>query len=152
LPAAIFSSQGEVLLEVSHPLLPKEGAMAMRETRSSLQLYFGLSGVAAVLIGLRDLAAGELIQATVGIVLGGAYVFVAVRLEPLLLENPGLIKMILYISSGLMAVGIAANLYLQNASASIQEVIGLLINWYLLVNVSRLSSAAHGNPPTQSAG
>lgn len=125
--------------------------MAMQETPRSLKLYFGLSGAFGVLIGVRNVAAEAVVPAIVAIVLGGAYLFVAMRLDPLLRENPGLIRMILYISSGILAASVAANLYLQSPTGMGGGILGLLINWYLLVNVKRLSSQARGDSPLPTA-
>lgn len=116
--------------------------MAMQETPRTMKLYFGLCGAFALFIGFRNFAAEAPLPAIVAIILGGAYLFVAVRMDQLLQENPGLIKMILYISSAFLLVGIVANLYLQNMFGLIPGAIGLLINWYLLRNVKRLSSKA----------
>jgi hypothetical protein len=125
--------------------------MAMQETPKTLKLYFGLSGGLAAVLGIRNLVAGVVLPGIIALVLGGAYLYVAFLLDALLQENPGLIRMILYISSGILAIGLAANIYLQNAFGISQGIIGLLINWYLLVNVNRLAGQAKGTPPLPTA-
>jgi len=126
--------------------------MAIRETAKSLKLYFGWSGGAAVLVGVLDVANGAIVLGLIAVALGGAYLFVAMRLDSLLDENAGLIRQILYVSSGLMVVGIVADVALQNGAGITREVIGLLINWYLLVNVKRLAREATSNPSSRTAG
>jgi hypothetical protein len=135
--------------------------MAMKETVRSLRAYFILSGIASLWFGFLGLAVNlqtaispaTILMASIGIVGVGfslAFLYVGVFLPGLLRSSSHRIVILLYAST-VWAV-LTFLLSLLNGvqpGAIVVIVISLLILWYLLRNVRRLSAEAHQSASTE---
>lgn len=117
----------------------------MKETVRSLKAYFILSGL---LSGAQNMVALEksggiiaTVIAIVGIGFAVAYIFTGVRLRSLLAKAPQKVLNLLIAGAVFLAAlfGVAA-LYGTVVAAAPIVVTGLLITWYLFVNIRRLSA------------
>jgi hypothetical protein len=119
--------------------------MAMRETVGSLRAYFILVGVLGAglrILSLTDDSNGIMVKVAAGIdiALGLAFLACGVFLTRLLRDSPGLIKGVLYVSAAVQVVSAAIVFaVIRLPLALILPTITLLIIWYLLANVNRLS-------------
>ena len=126
----------------------------MRETVRSLRLYFILSGLAelwlqsGVLVGiLRSTISAATIAAAVfgivGVSFSLAYLYVGAFLPALLRTSSHRVVMLLYISAGWLVVSsVLGFLSTDRVWVVVGLVLGLLIIWYLLRNVRRLTLEA----------
>ena len=125
--------------------------MAMRETVRSLRLYFilsGLAGGATNLVGvLGDQPAIARIFAFVGVGCGVAYLFVGFRLRHFLVTAPQQVLALLLAGAVFLAglFGLAA-LFGEAGRTLPMVILGLLITWYLYVNVRRLAAESQVKP------
>jgi hypothetical protein len=121
--------------------------MAMRETVRSLRIYLSLSGVLGTFAYGSTIATGEVegvgfALVLVGVALALSYIYLAVQLPVLLRTAPSRIATILKIGLGylLFLIVLAA---IGGAVANMGSgILGILITWYLLVNVRRLAREA----------
>jgi hypothetical protein len=119
--------------------------MAMRETVRSLKVYFIVSALLGGAVNLSALLRGEpgvgAAISVIGIGFAVAYLYVGVRLKQLLSSSPGRITNLLITSAGFLLLLLALDLLSGMASGTLPQVIvGLLITWYLFVNVRRLAA------------
>lgn len=118
----------------------------MKETVGSLRAYFiviaiiiGLAGNIGFVGGLQHLIL--LAIGLVGIGLSMAYLYIGIALRKLLVESPNLVTGVIIASIAYQII----NFLLVNLLGGFQTVlliqlgIGLLITWYLLSSVKRLS-------------
>jgi hypothetical protein len=129
--------------------------MAMRETVGSLRAYFilvGVVGVARSLSALRDGSnpAATKVGASVDLAFALAFLAAGVALRKLLRDSPSLVKGLIY-ATAVMQVVVAVFLLVvfRDPVVLVAPALVLLISWYLLVNVNRLSAAE--KPPEQKA-
>lgn len=120
--------------------------MVMRETIRSLKAYFILVAllVAAESAFLLYKSQGIIIIVVFSLLgLGFAciYFYMGISMRKLLIQSPKFITTVILISMGFLVASFLLSLLdgLQ-VSKVIELVIGLLITWYLLRNVKRLSS------------
>ncbi|OLB22087.1 MAG: hypothetical protein AUH15_07480 [Acidobacteriales bacterium 13_2_20CM_55_8] len=135
--------------------------MAMKETVRSLRAYFILSGIASLWFGFLGLAVNlqtaispaTILMASIGIVGVGfslAFVYVGVFLPGLLRSSSHRIVILLYASTVWAVLTFLLSLLNSvQPGAIVVIVISLLILWYLLRNVRRLSAEAHQSAPTE---
>lgn len=132
----------------------------MRETVRSLRLYFILSGLAelwlqsVVLLSIlrSTISAATMAAAVFGIVgvsFSLAYLYVGALLPALLRTSSHRIVMLLYISAGWLVVSsVLGFLSTDRVWVVVGLVLGLLIIWYLLRNVRRLTLEAQNASST----
>ena len=118
--------------------------MAMKETVRSLRTYFV---IVAVLSGAMNLAA--LIRPTsglgmvisvIGLGFALAYLYLGVKLKQLLVSSPQQITGVLIAGAVFLVLLLALGMLFGLQGALVAQVImGLLITWYLFVNVKRLA-------------
>ena len=120
--------------------------MAMSETVGSLRAYFilvGVVGVALNALSLKEELNPTIVKvaAVANLAIALAFLASGVLLKKLLRDSPGLLKGLLYASAAVQVV-VAAALFaiVQQPVLLLAPAIGLLIFWYLLVNVNRLSA------------
>ncbi len=117
----------------------------MRETVGSLRAYFilvGIIGVARgiIVIGNESNPVDMKVSAGIDLALAAAFLIVGVLLKKLLRDSPGLVKGLLYAAAALqVAVAVVLLALHVNPVSLVAPAIALLIFWYLLVNVNRLS-------------
>ena len=131
--------------------------MAMRESVRSLRAYFILIGL-SLMFGIGDaMTSGPSLakaswktvaEVVAGIVLVTVWLFFGIWLRALLVSSPYIILyfiVICAVSAGihliavLLSTGISLHLF--------WPIVGLLINWYLYVNVRRLSVETRAASP-----
>jgi hypothetical protein len=120
--------------------------MVMRETLGSLKAYFWIVGLLTVgaNLGVLDKPSGGVLPrllGTLGIALGCCFVYLGASLRKLMMPAPTPVYSILAASCVLVAVNMAMAL-IRNPPGAVLPFIGLLVNWYLFVNVRRLAKAA----------
>jgi hypothetical protein len=133
----------------------------MRETVRSLRLYFILSGLAelwlqsmVLISNLRSTISAATIAAAVfgivGLSFSLAFLYVGAFLPALLRTSSDRIVMLLYASAGWLVVSSAPVFFLSTDRvwAVVGLVLGLLIIWYLLRNVRRLTLEAQNMSST----
>jgi hypothetical protein len=118
--------------------------MAMRETVRSLKAYFILSALLSGAINLwtlfRSPAGVGSVIALVGLGFAVAYLYVGLRLRQLLATSPGRVTNLLIAGAVFVALLFCLDLLSGMAGGTLPMVIiGLLITWYLFVNVRRLA-------------
>jgi hypothetical protein len=121
--------------------------MAMRETVGSLRAYFILVGAVGAVRSIAAITGGPnaaVVKVGAGVDLALALAFLAAgfALPKLLRDSPGLVKGLIY-ATAVMQVVIAVALFAatRDPVVLVAPAIVLLIAWYLLVNVNRLSAA-----------
>jgi hypothetical protein len=121
--------------------------MAMRETVRSLRTYFV---IVAVLSGAMNLAALvrpasglDMLISLIGLGFALAYFYLGVRLKVLLVSSPQQITGVLIAGAVFLVLllGLGMLSGLQGGLVA-QVILGLLITWYLFVNVKRLAVEA----------
>lgn len=131
---------------------PKEYSnMAMKESVGSLRAYFI---VVALLAGFQNTAllvqSQEniviVIMALLGLGFAIAYLYIGIALRKLLIKSSKIIIGVILVSMGFQVVVFLLYLLVGVQAAVVlpQLIIGLLITWYLLKNVKRLSSEEQG--------
>jgi hypothetical protein len=122
--------------------------MAMKESVGSLRAYFI---VVALLAGFQNAALLVRSQGNIIIViialLGFAigYLYIGIALRELLVKSSKIITGVILVSMGFLVVVFLLSLLGGVQAAMVaQLIIGLLIAWYLLKNVKRLSSEEQG--------
>ena len=132
--------------------------MAMRETVGSLRAYFILVGIvggarAVSTIAAQPLAPPELkVAAGIDAVLALAFLVTGIALRTVLKDSPGLIKGLIYSTAAieLLTAGVLLAL-VREPIILIAPVFWLLISWYLLTNINRLSAEEKAPPETRIA-
>lgn len=118
----------------------------MRETVNSLKTYFtivavlnAIGGTAAILVA----AESPLILLPIGLLgLGFAVVYLYLRLNcrNLLIHSPGTMNAVIVANMGFQVLGFLINMLIGiGGEAVVRLVVGLLIGWYLLNSIKRLS-------------
>ena len=128
--------------------------MKMRETIPTLRAYFILSGLASLFYSASTLHASMLRPSILGIVVevintgfSLAFLYVGFFLAGLLASPTGRIVRLLYASAGLaVLVYLLGLLHGQAQLGLVPLILTLLILWYLLKNVRRLSAEAEVTP------
>jgi len=124
--------------------------MAMRETVRSLRIYFILSGLANLFVWASALRVSLQSPSTIGVIvevisigLSLTFLYVGFSLAGLLRSSAGRIVTLLYVSTGWTVFVYLLSL-LQGISpvGLVPLILALLILWYLLKNVRRLSAEA----------
>jgi hypothetical protein len=117
----------------------------MKETVGSLRAYFilvSVLGIAGSVMALGALQVNPLFLVTglIGLAFSVAYLYVGISLRKLLVESPGLIESLLFASMTYQLIIFLLTLFngFQTGSV-IQFAFSLLILWYLLSSVRRLS-------------
>ena len=124
--------------------------MAMKESVGSLRAYFI---IVALVSGFRN--ATLLVQsreniviviiALLGLGFAIAYLYIGIALRKLLVKSSNIITGVILASIGFLVVVFLLSLLGGVQAAMVaQLIIGLLITWYLLKNVKRLSSEEGG--------
>jgi hypothetical protein len=117
----------------------------MKETVGSLKAYFivvSILGIAGSIMALGESQVNPLFLVTglIGLAFSVAYFYIGIALRKLLVESPKLIDNILLASMAYQVITFLLGLFNGfQTSLVIQLAIALLILWYLLVNVRRLS-------------
>jgi hypothetical protein len=119
--------------------------MAMRETVRSLRAYFILSALlsgGANLWTLVNTPSGVAAAfALIGLGFSAAYLYLAFNLRRLLATNPPRITNVLIAGAVFLGLLFVLDLLSKAAGGTLPvTVIGLLITWYLFVNVRRLAA------------
>ena len=117
--------------------------MAMRETVRSLRAYFILSGLLSAGVNVRGLLAGVnaigAISAVIGLGFALAFLYAGIRLPHLLRTAPGQITGLLIVAAAFLVISFAYELLAGYGGNWLFLVFGLLIVWYLFMNVRRLA-------------
>ncbi len=125
--------------------------MAMRESVISLRAYFiiiallaGIKNTVSLVQSHRDITI--VIVALIGVGFAIAYLYIGIALRKLIVKSPKIITRVILASMGFLVVGSLFSLLVgvQTVMVVAQLIIGLLITWYLLKNVNRLSSEEQG--------
>lgn len=119
--------------------------MAMRETVRSLRLYFVLtallSGALNIFALQRPIGFVAGVMAVVGIPFALAYLYVGIRLRRLLATSPSQITGVLVAGAVFLVLWFLFDALSGFQGGTLaQVVLGLLITWYLFVNVRRLAA------------
>jgi hypothetical protein len=126
--------------------------MAMRETAGSLRAYLIIGAILSSLIHLSSLAqsGGNLLAillSLIGLGFSFAYFYMGIALKKLLERAPGFIVKVLMAGACYLLIifllSLATDVW---AAALVRLVLGLLITWYLIRNVRRLSGQAPSVP------
>lgn len=118
----------------------------MRETVRSLKAYFIVIAVLGLigsinLLPLFSLNPLFLIFGLIGLAFALAYLYIGISLRKLLVESPKIINNVILASMAYQVLNFLLSLLNGvQLSSIIQLAIGLLITWYLLNSVKRLSS------------
>ncbi|MCT7956015.1 hypothetical protein [Laspinema palackyanum] len=121
----------------------------MKETVGSLRAYFGLVGLLSVLSTLAELSLylsfqpGNLfgiLLTLIGLGLSCLFLYFSFYLKKLLIKSPQFVSRVILVSAGFQIISVVFSLVGDNGVASIVKPgIGVLICWYLLANINRLS-------------
>jgi hypothetical protein len=125
--------------------------MAMKETVRSLKAYFILSGLISGALNVSAFLRGEAalgrVIALVGLGFAMAYLYAGFRLRQLLATAPGQVLKLLIAGAVFLALLFGLDLLSGMTGGTLPSVIvGLLITWYLFVNVRRLAAEAQAKP------
>lgn len=126
--------------------------MSMRETVGSMRAYFILSGFLGILQSLFQIMASEgnvvfiaISAIQFGLALG--FVYVGITLRKLLSQAPQHVRLLLIVAGGwsilLFVIGLLSTI---DVSGVVVLAISLLIIWYLLHNVNRLTQELRSSP------
>jgi len=131
--------------------------MAMRETVRSLRIYFILSGLLSGGMNLTSLlqgASGAVAAfALVGVGFAVAYLYVGIALPQLLTKAPARVTNVLIAGAVFLALLFLLDLLSGMTGRTLPMVlVGLLITWYLFVNVRRLAAESQRAPASTAAG
>ena len=118
----------------------------MEENVRSLRTYFiivalfaGLQNTALLVQSQRNIII--VIIGLLGLGLAIAYLYIGIAFRKLLVRSPKIITRVILVSMGFLAVDfLISQLGGLQAAMVAQLITGLLIAWYLLINVKRLSS------------
>ena len=125
----------------------------MRETVRSLSIYFFVVGLFSTVASLPGLLRVDrplfLVASVLTLGFGLAYLYCGVRLRQLLVGSPDVILKLLAIVGVSVLVSLALNLLAGRVSGGVAgAAIGLLITWYLYVNVRRLAGEVRNGDRT----
>lgn len=125
--------------------------MAKGETVGTLRAYFVIVGVLGGALNVFALLARPLDVSSVvplgGLAVAGAFLFLGLRLKELIVTAPRLCEQIIIGAAALAVVMAIANILLgASPVVGIQSVVWLIIAWYLVTNVRRLSAEAASSP------
>ncbi len=117
----------------------------MKETVGSLKVYFIVVSILGIAGSLAALGASQanllfLVTGLVGLTFSVAYLYIGVTFRKLLVESPKMIENMLLASMAYQAITFLFSLFNGfQTGLVIQLTIAILILWYLLANVRRLS-------------
>lgn len=116
----------------------------LRETVGSIKGYLILSALLSVFLSLARLLQSNgkpllLIESLIGLGFGIAYLYLGVRFRRLISSSPRTIMATLIAGACYLALILLLSLVAGVWGSVLQGVIGLLIIWYLVRNVRRLS-------------
>ena len=117
----------------------------MRETVGSLKAYFIVVAVLGLIGNFSAIAASSinplfLIIGLIGLVFSVAYLYMGISLRKLLAESPKIVSNVILASMVYLIINFLISLLGGfQVGLAVQLAIGLLITWYLLTNVKRLS-------------
>ena len=119
--------------------------MAMRETVRSLRLYFVLTAVLGGTVNVialqRPIGLVAETLSVLGIVFALAYLYLGLRLRRLLATSPRQITAVLIAGAVFLLLLLALDALSGFQGGTLaQVVLGLLVTWYLFVNVRRLAA------------
>lgn len=120
----------------------------MRESVGSLKAYFIVIAVLSALGGVSVLGSAPsdpllLIAGIISFIFASAYFYIGILLRKLLAESPKLIERFLYVNIAYQVIMFFLSISQGfQIGLVIRLSIALLIIWYLLVNVRRLSKEA----------
>jgi len=122
-----------------------DGDRMMRETVGSLKAYFIVVAVLGLIGNFSAIAASSinplfLIIGLIGLVFSVAYLYMGISLRKLLAESPKIVSNVILASMVYLIINFLISLLGGfQVGLAVQLAIGLLITWYLLTNVKRLS-------------
>lgn len=108
----------------------------MKETKKSLKIYFIAIGVLGILSGLGGLTAEDILAKIISaiiLILGILYLYYGIKTYDFLQKSPKILINFVIISVGIKV----ASSFL--TSEWIVAIISLLIGWYLIHNIKKLS-------------
>lgn len=118
--------------------------MRMRESVRSLQAYFIVAGLLFGVPAALSLVSQPIVlmsvPSVVAVALAAAYLFLGIRLRTLLPTSPRQILFVVLVNAAGGGIQLIANIIVGSASGILGSAFGLLIAWYLYINVRRLSS------------
>jgi len=124
--------------------------MAMKESVGSLRAYFIITALLAGFQSTAPLVQSQrniivYISALIGVGFAIAYLYIGITLRQLIVKSPKIITRVILVSMGFLVVGFLFSLVDGVQTAMVAKlIIGLLITWYLLKNVKRLSLEEQG--------
>jgi hypothetical protein len=126
----------------------------MRETVESLKAYFIVAGLIGIVHSVPFkpalLPAAIKVRLGVDFVCTLAFLVCGIALRKLLRDSPGLVKGLIYVAAVMQVVVAPFELVVfRDAWELVVPAVVLLLSWYLLINVNRLSAAEM--PPEQQA-
>ena len=121
--------------------------MFMKESVTSLRVYFILIALLSGFVNGNMLLAGSqgniviIIFSIIGLGFAVAYFYIGIALRKLITQSPNIIRGVILTSMGFLLLSFLLSLLggVQDIMVA-QLIIGILITWYLLNNVTRLSS------------
>jgi hypothetical protein len=125
--------------------------MAMKESVGSLKTYFIVLALFMMLqnVGLIARSRGNIIiviMAILGLGLAIAYLYIGIKLKKLLANSLKWITGVILTSMGFLVVGFLLSLLGGVKAAMVFQLFGgLLVTWYLLKKVKRLSTEQQSN-------
>ena len=112
----------------------------MKESIVSLKAYFIIIGMIGLAIGLaHSISGSNAIISLIGVAFSVSYLYIGITLRKLLIESPEVLERIIYANIAYIILSFLFGLFSGLSVSLIRLVIGLLINWYLLNSVKRLS-------------
>ena len=122
--------------------------MAMKETVFSIRAYFDVIGVFSIFFGLSAIIIGFIespldmavfIYGGFALGIGTSYLYAGIRLPTLLQTSTKFVRTLLYFTGFIYLISAVIALMLGFYGKDlIMPSVGVLINWYLLLNVKRL--------------
>ena len=122
--------------------------MRMRETPRSLSIYFVVVGIFGVLVFIGELTRLEQAERNLFVILfllsgigfSCAFLYFGFSLKSNLVNSPRRVTRVLFANMVYLGVFIALSLFAGGVAEAIKFSFGLLVTWYLIRNVRRLSS------------
>jgi len=129
--------------------------MARGETVGSLRAYFLIVGVVSGGLNVKALLTQPFGPATALVVLGlaiaGASMFLGLRIKTLIVTSPKLCRQIVMGIGVALALNAAVNVLMGSMIAAAQGAFGLLLVWYIIGNLRRLSGESGSGGPVFTA-
>jgi hypothetical protein len=125
--------------------IPQE--LAVRETIRSLRIYLVFSGVVGTIANLNGLVPGAsswvgVLFAIAGATASAGLLYTGLRLPHLLRHQPAQALAIVYFNMGVASVALLAVLAFGGTGVGIAQLaFGLLVLWYIHINMKRLAAS-----------